>query len=52
MKWVSICVRYLPMRVFAACSQWVSVELFSGKMGSLWAGLLSVGCYVDFEWDE
>jgi len=49
MKWVSICVRYLPMRVFAACSQWVSVEMFSAKTGSL-QGLLSVGFYFDVEW--
>ena len=49
MKWVSICVRYLPMRVFAACSQWVSVKMFSAKTGSL-QGLLSVGFYFDVEW--
>jgi hypothetical protein len=41
MKWVSICVRYLPMRVFAACSQWVSVEMFSAKTGSLQGFYLS-----------
>ena len=35
MKLVSICVRYLPMRVFAAFSQWVSSELFSSKTASL-----------------
>jgi hypothetical protein len=43
-------VRYLPMRVFAACSQCVSAEMFglvaSAKTASL-LGFLSVGFYFN-----
>ena len=42
MKLVSICVRYLPMRVFAAFSQWVSSELLSSKTASLQNSILRV----------
>ena len=49
MKIVSICVRYLPMRVFAAFSQWVSAKMFSAKTCPL-QRLLSVGFYFDVEW--